>query len=61
MQEYWSELPFPSAGDLLNPGIELMSPSLAGRLFTAELPGVTLIQCSQLPYALPQNPRLWES
>ena len=21
-QEYWSELPFPSPGDLLNPGIE---------------------------------------
>ena len=24
-QEYWSGLPFPSPGDLLNPGIELMS------------------------------------
>ena len=23
-QEYWSELPFPSPGDLPNPGIELM-------------------------------------
>ena len=27
-QEYWSELPFPSAGDLPNPGIEPRSPSL---------------------------------
>ena len=24
-QEYWSELPFPSPGDLLDPGIEPMS------------------------------------
>ena len=35
-QEYWSGLPFPSAGDLPNPGIEpasLMSPALAGRFF----------------------------
>ena len=31
--EYWSALPVPSP-DLLNPGIKLMSPALAGRLFT---------------------------
>ena len=38
-QEYWSGLPFPSPGDLPNPGIELSSlasPALAGRLFTTE-------------------------
>ena len=29
-QEYWSGLPFPSLGDLPDPGIELMSPALAG-------------------------------
>ena len=28
MQEYWSGLPFPSPGDLLNPGIEPGSPAL---------------------------------
>ena len=33
-QEYWSELPCPPPGDLLNPGIGSMSPALAGRLFT---------------------------
>ena len=36
-QEYWSGLPFPSPGDLPNPGIEpvsLMSPALAGSFFT---------------------------
>ena len=27
-QEYWSGLPFPSAEDLPNPGIELGSPAL---------------------------------
>ena len=26
-QEYWSGLPFPSTGDLLDPGIELKSPA----------------------------------
>ena len=35
-QEYWSGLPFPSPGDLPDPKIELMSPILVGRLFTAE-------------------------
>ena len=29
-QEYWSGLPFPSPGDLPNPGTEPMSPALAG-------------------------------
>ena len=41
-QEYWSELPFPSPGDLPDPGIKPtspMSPALAGRFFTTELPG----------------------
>ena len=36
-QEYWSGLPFPSPGDLPNPGSEalsLVSPVLAGRFFT---------------------------
>ena len=36
-QEYWSGLPCPSPGDLPDPEIEpasLMSPALAGRLFT---------------------------
>ena len=36
-QEYWSGLPFPSPGDLPNPGIKpksLASPALAGRFIT---------------------------
>ena len=38
-QEYWNGLPFPSSGDLPNPGIELVSfvsPALAGGFFTTE-------------------------
>ena len=35
-QEYWSGLPFPSPGDLPDPGIELASPVLAGGFFTTE-------------------------
>ena len=35
-QEYWSGLPFPSPGDLPDPGIEPVSPALAGRFFTTE-------------------------
>ena len=38
-QQYWSELPFPSPGDLPGPGIEPISPALAGRFFTIESPG----------------------
>ena len=41
-QEYWSELPFPSPGDLPNPGIKPPSPALAGRFFTTEPPGMPL-------------------
>ena len=35
-QEYWSELLFPSPGNLSNPGIEPTSPALAGGFFTVE-------------------------
>ena len=41
-QEYWRGLPFPSPGDLPNPGIELTSLAfiaLAGGFFTTAPPG----------------------
>ena len=41
-QEYWGGLPFPSPGDLPDPGIEpasLTSPALVGGFFTSESPG----------------------
>ena len=45
-QEYWSELPFPSPGDIpdpeieFGPGIEPVSPALASGFFTTEPPGM---------------------
>ena len=38
-QEYWSGLPFPSTGDLTDPGIKPPAPALAGRFFPTEPPG----------------------
>ena len=38
-QDYWSALPFPPPGDLPDPGIEPVSPSLADEFFTTEPPG----------------------
>ena len=38
-QEYWSGLPFPSPGDLPNPGIEPGSPALQADALPSEPPG----------------------
>ena len=38
-QEYWSGLPFPSPGDLPDPGIEAGSPALEADALTSEPPG----------------------
>ena len=38
-QEHWNELPFPSAGHLPDPGMEPVSPALAGGFFTTGPPG----------------------
>ena len=43
-QEYWSRLPFSASGDVPDPGVKptfLVSPALAGELFTTEPPGKT--------------------
>jgi len=42
-QEYWNGLPFPTPGDLPNPGIEPASPEVAGKFFTTEPPGSTMV------------------
>ena len=39
-QEYWSGLPFPSPGDLPNPGIEPRSPALQADYLTSEPPDI---------------------
>ena len=41
-QEYWSGLPFPSSGDLPNPGVEHGSPALQADSLPSEPPGKTL-------------------
>ena len=38
-QEYWSGLPFPSPGDLPDPGIESVSPALQADSLLTEAPG----------------------
>ena len=46
-QEYWSGLPFPSAGDLPHPRIEPGSPSLKADSLPSEPPGEqnNLVDC----------------
>ena len=49
-QEYWSGLPFPSPGDLPNPGIEPGSPAYAKALWpegTPDIKGTRLAQYLQ--------------
>ena len=54
-QEYWSGLPFPTPGDLPDPGIQSVSPALAGVLFTTEPPGKPLpdVQFSSVTQSCP--------
>ena len=37
-QEYWNGLPFPSPGDLPDPGLEPIPPALEGGFFTTKSP-----------------------
>ena len=45
-QEYWNGLSFPTAGDLLDPGFEPMSPALLGRVFLLGSPLTLVRLCS---------------
>ena len=47
-QEYWSGLPFPIPGDLLNPAIKPASLAFAGRFFITEPPEKPSFQNSPL-------------
>ena len=47
-QEYWSRLPFPSPGDLPDPGIEPWSPAFQADTLTSEPPGKYIIQNARL-------------
>ena len=50
-QEYWSGLPFPSPGDLPNPGIEPGSPALQADALPSELPRKKLSHISNNSFA----------
>ena len=47
-QEYWSWLPFPTPGDLPDPGIKPTSPALADRFLTTEPPRKSSEPCPKL-------------
>ena len=51
-QEYWSGVPFPSPGDLPNPGIEPGSPALEADALTSEPPGKNILREEQLSVTL---------
>jgi len=54
-QEYWSGLPFPSPGDLPDPGIKPRSPILQADALTPEPPGKPH-EVSHWPYICHQFP-----
>ena len=61
-QEYWSGLPFPSPGDLRDPGMEpvsLTSPALADGFFTTSAPWMSRMKMS--PYFVSRKPGLASS
>ena len=53
-QEYWSGLPFPSPGDLPDPGIEPTSPALAGGFFTIWATGKPAVHLSYIQFSFVQ-------
>ena len=53
-QEYWSGLPFPSPGDLPDPGIEARSPALQANTLTSEPPGKSS-DLHIIPFKLPSS------
>ena len=74
-QECWSGLPIPPPGHLPHPGIEAVSPALAGEFFTTEPTGkpshfscqltkakvrfICYISCSEFCQAWPEQPSPW--
>jgi len=51
-QEYWNRLPFPTPGDLPNPGTELDSFASAGGFFTIVPPGKPTYICTIYTYTM---------
>ena len=55
-QEFWSGLPFPSPGDLPDPGIEPGSPTLQADALTSEPPGKPIIVLIVINIISPPTP-----
>ena len=51
--EYWSGLPFPSPGDLPDPGIKPGSPALYADALPSKLPGKPLLLAKYIVYPTP--------
>ena len=49
-QEYWSRFPFPSPGNLPDPGIEPMSPALQADFLPSEPPEKPIYICQLCIY-----------
>ena len=58
-QEYWSGLPFPSPGDLPNPGIEPGSPALEADALTSEPPGKHFPYFSAVAFMRKAKPKVY--
>ena len=56
-QEYWSGVPFPSPGDLPDPGIEPRSPALEADALTSEPPGKQVVLVVKDPPANAEDER----
>ena len=58
-QGYWSGLPFPSPGDLPDPGIEPGSPALEADALTSEPPGKPKLAAKILAVISTSQGALW--
>ena len=54
-QEYWSGFPFPSPGDLLNPGMEPRSPALQAASLPSEPPGKPCLESELIKVCVAQR------
>ena len=57
-QEYWSGLPFPSPGDLPNPGIKPGSPALQADALPSEPPGTAMLHGKNSTCAMEKQAQL---
>ena len=60
-QEYWSGLPFPSPGNLPDPGIKPRSPTLQADALTSELPGKPNEKYAKFRFQCPYMDSCWNT